>query len=130
MGWSYCKNFLSVGRISDLTKYPIDSSLSGLETMISTDPDNSNATRNITVNSISDFVFSLLKGLKNPTSTLYSGFIVIGREGVGKDNTIVQQDDILIGRSSSFFSGEFVFLTANQDNPTLDEHFTVKLNLG
>lgn len=118
-----------MGRIEDLTKYPIDQDLSGSEYWVGTDPDNNNATRNYSATAVAKFTAKYLERLKNPTSSLYDGFIIIAREGAGKDNTIVQQNDILIGRNSTFFSGDLVVLTANQDSPTQDSHFTVKINL-
>ena len=51
----------------------------------------------------------------------FGGYIIIPGN-VTYDGTIVQENDILIGKGA-FFSGEYVMMRATQDNPTLDAHF-------
>ena len=51
----------------------------------------------------------------------YSGYLIIPGSG-NTDDTIVQTNDILIGKGA-YFSGEYVMMRAIQDSPTLDAHF-------
>ncbi len=51
----------------------------------------------------------------------YEGYIIIPAAG-NVDSTIVQTNDILIGKGA-YFSGDYVMMRALQDTPTLDAHF-------
>lgn len=53
----------------------------------------------------------------------FEGYIIIPAAG-NIDMTIVQENDLLIGKGA-FFSGEYVMMRATQDSPTLDAHFKI-----
>lgn len=56
----------------------------------------------------------------------FEGYVILAATG-NTDSTIVQQDDILVGKGA-FFSGDYVMMRATQDSPTLDAHFAVGVN--
>lgn len=51
----------------------------------------------------------------------YEGYLIVPASGNTND-TIVQTNDILIGKGA-YFSGEFVMMRAIQDSPAIDAHF-------
>ena len=56
----------------------------------------------------------------------YEGYIILPATG-NIDGTIVQEDDILVGKGA-YFGGDAVVMRALQDSPTLDAHFIVSLS--
>ena len=116
-----------MGVIHNITKYPLDGSLAGTETLIGSDTDLS--TKNYQLTDIASFVQSQHSTLKNITDSAFDGYIVIARSGVGKDMSNVQLGDLVIGEGG-FIGGEFVIMRALQDSPTLDGHFTIVYSSG
>ena len=122
-----------MGRINDGTKYPNDEDISGVERLFGSDE--TGATRNFLINDVADYVFVKNGRLKNPTSNLFAGFLVIAGEG-NTQTGIVEDGDVLVGGNAALTSGQLMILKANKDNPTDTESNTpgggldVKLNLG
>ena len=57
----------------------------------------------------------------------YDGYTIIAASG-NTDPTIVQQDDILVGKGA-FYNGAHVTLRALQDSPTQDSEFALGMNI-
>lgn len=106
-----------MGRINDTVKYPTDGSISGSDFLIGSD--SGGATRTYPLEELAKFVSAFLGRLKNPTSSIYDGFIIIAGEN-NTDNTTVQAGDYMIGSNTTFPAslGEMVVLRVLQDNPT------------
>lgn len=119
-----------MGKINNTTKYPNDLDITGLETVIGSDIGGETVT--FPLNSIAAFAVLFLGKIKDPSSSLYNGFIVIAGQN-NTDTTIVEAGDILFGRNSGLYGGDLVILDALVDNPTDDSpgsnEFTVKFNL-
>lgn len=56
----------------------------------------------------------------------FEGYIIIPADG-NTDHTIVQENDILVGRGA-YFNAKYVIMRALQDNPNSDAHFVAALN--
>lgn len=116
-----------MGVIHNITKYPLDGTLTGSETLIGSDTDLS--TKNYQLTDVAAFVQSQHSTLKDITDSAFDGYIVIARSGVGKDMSNVQLGDLVIGEGG-FIGGDFVIMRALQDSPTLDGHFTIIYSSG
>jgi hypothetical protein len=116
-----------MGNIGDGGKYPNDATLTGGERVIGTDVDGS--TRNYLLSNLAGYFNSGLKSIPDQGNTIYDGYIIIARAGINKDNTIVQENDILIG-SGSFHNGILGIFKATTDSPTLDGELQIRANLG
>lgn len=55
----------------------------------------------------------------------FEGYLIVPATG-NTDGTIVQEDDILIGKGA-YFGGDAVIMRALQDSPTLDAHFITSI---
>lgn len=122
--------YFRMGRISDQTKYPLDGAISGLERLIGTDPDNSNATRQFLIDTLVAY-FKTKLPIKTPADSKYDGFLIIAGEG-NTDSVSVESGDLMIGANVAFSSGEMVVirsLSLDPDPLQIDIDFEILINL-